>query len=493
MTSFKPGSTLGNRTGALNRAPAGGSVLSSNLPEEKPALFGSVLVALYIFLITGRILDISPIWFLHIPLILLVVLTVMMLSRGGFGHSFGSKLTKYFTAFTIWVALCFPFSSWRFASLPSVQLQAQCLLIFLVVVQVVRTRQDWERVAGAYAYAILGAALLTFVIGINVQGRIALPNGTLGDPNEFALHMVLGLPFWWFKASKAKGFRKILFYLYTLPIYLAFARAGSRAGLLALGVLLVITFVFAEGGKKVLLAVVMVGGVAASSVVLPGYLKTRFTTFFSPAEGDFDSATKARIDSDIASSNERKALLQQSLSMTFRHPIVGVGPGTFSFVSRDERIANGERGGENLVTHNTYTQISSECGLPGFFFFAATVVMAVAYTFTDYRRLQKFDRELAQYARYAFTALLGMAIGIFFLSVGYTHLLGTMFALALSLHKVAQAAAAKAEFHPAIGLAKPLSSVPLRQNERRTTDRQFPPQYDGRAPSRAKTFPSSNR
>jgi hypothetical protein len=131
-----------------------------------------------------------------------------------------------------------------------VQYQVQSFVIFLIIVQMVRTKRDWQKVVGGFAYATLVASLLAFHFGYTVEGRLALPGGTLGDPNEFALLMVVGLPFWWFKASRAKGFRKIFFLCCTLPIFLAFARAGSRAGLLAMAVLLLISFVFARGIQK---------------------------------------------------------------------------------------------------------------------------------------------------------------------------------------------------------------------------------------------------
>ncbi len=489
MTTSRPASALGRRPFAL-----GPEIKLPDLVTEKPRLFGSILVAFYIFLITGRILDVSPIWWLHIPLLLLITLTVSMMSRGDFTYTFQSKMTKYFGAFTLWVFVCLPFSSWRAASMGSVQFQAQAFLIFLIVVQVVRTEADWVKIAGAYAYAILVAALLTFYIGVSVQGRVSLPNGTLGDPNEFALHMVTGLPFWWFKASRATGFRKVFFLLCTIPIYLAFARAGSRAGLLALGILLLLTFLFAEGGKKVLLCVLAVVGVAASSFVLPGYLKARFTTVFSPASGNFDAATQSRIESDIASSEERKALLMQSLSMTIHHPIVGIGPGTFSFVSRDERIANGQPGGENLVTHNTYTQTSSETGLPGFFFFAATVVTAVRYAYSDYHRHSVGNRELALAARYLLTALGGLSVGIFFLSVGYTHLLGVLFALSLALHRVAGNSKQTAELAATSVVPLGRSFPKIRfQAQTQLLNRSFTPRSSGRPRNQQLTQPQSKR
>lgn len=401
------------------------------------AKIGSTLLGFYVFLLVGRLLDVSPIWWLHIPMMILIVLTATTITRGQLQHTFNSKIAKYFTAFTVWVFVCFPFSYWRGHSKMYIQYQIQSFIILLIIVQMVRTKQDWQRVVGGFAYATLVAALLAFHFGYTLEGRLALPGGTLADPNGFALQMVAGLPFWWFKASRAKGFRKIFFLCCTLPIFLAFAKAGSRGGLLAMAVLLVISFIFAQGVQKLVIVMTAVIAIAASTFLLPGYIQTRFKTFFS-SEGSSDAHMEARIDSDIASSQERKALLLQSIQMTFRHPIVGVGPGCFGFVAADERRAATGFGGETLVSHNTYTQVSSETGIPGFILFFSVVLLCVKSVISDYRRLAPVDMEFAQYARYLFSCMGAMAIGIFFLSVGYTHITATIFAFALSLHNIVE-------------------------------------------------------
>src|SRR3954466_3825864 len=133
--------------------------------------------------------------------------------------------------------------------------------------------------------------------------------------------------------------------------------------------------------------------------------------------------------------------------MTFSHPILGVGPGDFSFVSWDERKATTGAGGESLVSHNTYTQISSETGLPGFFFFAATLVLSFRYAYRSYRDTSELDPALLACSRYLIYASGALFAGIFFLSVGYTHILATFFALAAAIrliHEASGAATARA-------------------------------------------------
>ena len=417
-----------------------GSAYSAVAAEKRgatPVNRVSTLLAVYLFLLFSRVLDVTSLWRLHIPLILWLVLTLITLARGELQFAFSSKVTRCFIAFTVWVILCFPFSIWRAASLQSIQLQVQSLVIYLIIVQTVRTKRDWQKIAGAFAYATLAVSLLAFHFGYVVEGRLSLPGGTLGDPNEFALILVAGLPFWWSKANHATGLRKVFFLCCTLPIFVTFARAGSRAGLLAMAVVLFLSFIFARGTQKILIPVLALIAVVAATFLLPGYLQTRFTTIFS-AEGSHDARLEDRLNSDIASSEARKALLIQGIQITFAHPIVGVGPGCFPYIARNERIASGMFAGDALVSHNTYTQISSETGLPGFFLFFTTVVLCVRSVLTDYRRLTLVDEELAQYARYLFMSMAALAIGIFFLSVGYAPMTAVIFAFAVALHNVVE-------------------------------------------------------
>lgn len=453
MSTFA-GPQLGTRPLPSRKPP----VFQPARVAEAPASLAIKLLAFYVFLVTGRALDVSRIWYLHIPLMMFILLIIMTVAGGNLKRAMSLNVSKYFLAFTVWVVVCFPFSYWRAGSLPYVQWQLQSFAIFLIIVQTIRSVSDWQKIAGAYAYATLTAALLSFYIGVNVQGRVALPGGTLGDPNEFALTMVAGLPFWWFKASRSSGFKKIAFLLATIPLYGAFARAGSRSGLIALMVLLLIAFVFAKGNQKVMILAGATIALAASSVLLPDYLKARYLTFFSH-EGEYDKATSRRLGADVASSEERKALLLQSLEMTLHHPILGVGPGDFSYVSWDERKAATGRGGESLVSHNTYTQISSETGLPGFFFFAATLVLSFRYTYRTYRESEETDPELFRCAQYLIYSSGALFAGIFFLSVGYTHILATFFALAAAIRLVHQEATAVASGARAGG--QPVPPLPV--------------------------------
>jgi hypothetical protein len=128
-------------------------------------------------------------------------------------------------------------------------------------------------------------------------------------------------------------------------------------------------------------------------------------------------------------------------------------------VSWDERKATTGVGGESLVSHNTYTQISSETGLPGFFFFAATLVLSFRYAYGTYRASAESDPGLQSCARYLIYASGALFAGIFFLSVGYTHILATFFAMAAALRLIHERSTAASGVSSASG-ERPAATAP---------------------------------
>jgi O-antigen ligase len=119
----------------------------------------------------------------------------------------------------------------------------------------------------------------------------------------------------------------------------------------------------------------------------------------------------------MESSDIRQYELKRSIIETFTHPLFGVGPGQFP--SFEGRSVKGGQGGW-LETHNSFTQISSECGLPAI----GLYVSALVSTFVLLSRIRK--NAAGRYAREIRTAELCIKIGlvaftvaIFFVNFGY--------------------------------------------------------------------------
>ena len=80
---------------------------------------------------------------------------------------------------------------------------------------------------------------------------------------------------------------------------------------------------------------------------IPNYLIYRYGTLLNSSEvhgGEAENST-----------NARKEVLNESLGLTLKHPVVGVGPGQFRVAAAAQSKDEGVRA-LWLETHNTYTQ-----------------------------------------------------------------------------------------------------------------------------------------
>jgi O-antigen ligase len=209
--------------------------------------------------------------------------------------------------------------------------------------------------------------------------------------------------------SKARGWLRFLGALALVPLLLTAFESGSRAGLLAIVVgclYLMWTFTWAQRVKIVAAGFVLVAVVVATSPT--NVLMERIN-----GTGASEGSTDARIE-----------LLKDSLVLTARNPIFGVGPGMFPVAQNDLAKSEGGVGGRWHVTHNTYTELSSEAGLP-----ALVLFLMIFYSFyRDLRRLGRLN-ELTKTSRQgeiravctgSLVTLVSFAACLFFGSLAYS-------------------------------------------------------------------------
>jgi len=397
------------------------------------------LVGLYLFLYYSRVLDVSELRRLHIPMVLLIILTLLALIQGEGRRLFASRLGLAVVSLTGWVCFCLPFSTWIGGSIESVKLALQSFAVFLVVVALVRSFESWLKIAYAVGFSVAVAACLSFVFGKEVQGRVAFAEGINADPNQFALVLLMGLPFLWLMANRSTRFSAVRIFalLATVPVLVAFFRAGSRAGLLCLAAMAAVMFVHATPLQKLKLAVLGIIIAASAFVWLPSYLRVRFFTLFSTnvamAE-ELDEESLKYMGGDIGSTHGRRQLLEDGIRLTLRHPLFGVGPGQFAYRNWDEARKRGQRRA-SVVNHNTYVQYSSETGVAGFIAYSLALFFAL-FDLLRIRRQAKLraktSRDYQQFvtaSQYLIASVVSFAVGSFFLSLAYSIVVYSMFAL----------------------------------------------------------------
>jgi len=97
------------------------------------------------------------------------------------------------------------------------------------------------------------------------------------------------------------------------------------------------------------------------------------------------------------------------LKLTATHPIFGVGPGQFESVTQTW-----------FLTHNTYTQLSSEVGIPGIILFLL-ILRRVFRNLKDVLKTERFrrDPQVEIFSSALWASFAGYLVGAFFASYAY--------------------------------------------------------------------------
>ena len=137
-------------------------------------------------------------------------------------------------------------------------------------------------------------------------------------------------------------------------------------------------------------------------------------TWMSFDTSDLDAAS-------VASQLQREELFKTSLRYTLKHPLFGVGPDQFAAAVSRTRPAPASTI-PWLGTHNTYTQMSSECGIPALIFYVAVIGLCLRSNFRLYRRTRDRPafRELAGLSRCLLAGTLVFAVSAFFFHMAYS-------------------------------------------------------------------------
>lgn len=174
--------------------------------------------------------------------------------------------------------------------------------------------------------------------------------------------------------------------------------------------------------------------------------------------------TASEVGRASGSTENRTELLKESIILTLKHPLLGVGPGMFGTAaagdSADRRAAVAYR-----QTHNGYTQLSSEAGLPALALMLATGVYCFRNTrraYLNFRGRPGWER-LANVAYCVHLWLLLVAILNLFGNDGYDSTLPVIAGLSLAIADCAARAAAGAAGPLAQPVALPPRPAPAHQ------------------------------
>lgn len=354
---------------------------------------------------------------------------VFVVLSGGLRRTLSARPARYWLGILAWLTAATLFSTWKFGSLVLLfnYVRVEYCLLFVVG----GTVATWAECVLLF-HSMALATIVTLVLGLfytESAARLALEFGIMANANDFAAHLMFLLPFVGFSllAASRSALRRLLAFV-MLPAGLALIVAtDSRGALVALLAALAFGFLRAPAVGRLALAAAAPVVLLLSLYGLPADTLQRWSTLLRDApDGEMNEA--------IASREARSRLLRTSIRMTLRNPVFGVGPGQFATAEAAEAKRAGLRG-RWQVTHNSYTQLSSEAGL-------VPLIMLIAALVSTFRLLSTVHREArsvpggAPIAAAAFSialSMVGFCTCAMFLSLFYRFYLPLFTGLAIAL------------------------------------------------------------
>ena len=364
----------------------------------------------------------------HILVILGVICYLAWFVSGGILAAYEERLAWIWTGFAAWMLLATVGSTWRGGSLPLFLGWIRTIFpLLLLIPAVVTSVEDIKKIVNTMGIAGTTTVLFGLVHRDFAGGRmdIATDNSSIQDPNDFAAHLLMLLPtIAYFMFAKGRPLALKVFGAGIIgAALLEIMSTGSRGGFVAL--IITVVFVILTGSARLraalLIAIPTLGLMALPFV--PQQSVQRLKSLFISGDAS---------ESAAESSAARRALLIESLRVTGRHPLLGVGPGMFADYQAG-MAAEVRQKGMWHETHNGYTQISSETGIPALLLY----LYAVVITFKLLKRASKVDDpDLPGIARTLTTMAVAFSATLMFLAQGFRFTMLVVGAMAIAIDQV---------------------------------------------------------
>ncbi len=417
----------------------------SRILPEHGSRVGFALLVIFLIALYARPFDFAHIntpilQILGIPAVLIAFLT------RGFLRPFATSIGVFLLCFTVWIMVAVPFSLWKGGSFNTFRDWLRSLVLFVLVSSFVVTLRHLRAAVTVIAASVVAVSVMSLLVGSTESGRLSVA-GKFGNPNDLAQVIVIALPLLWFIASRANLPTpwRVLAALCMAPLFLAFAKTGSRGGLVTLACTLAAYLLLTPASRRLMIVAGLLIMGAVSFAVLPEDLRQRFTNISGERSEEYDPLQQ----SAVGSFQDRRRLLKDSIELTLAHPLVGVGPGQFSVAQNELAISRGAPRGSWLQTHNTYTQVSSETGIPGLIFYCAALFGV--FRALRFKAVGGSDeiRELRVLGQFLRLSLLAFAVSAMFSVSAYDSHLPVLAGLAVAFSNMAKPICVPAAPQPA--------------------------------------------
>ncbi len=356
------------------------------------------------------------------------------------------RLRKVFTTrtgycivglYVFWIA-SLPFSFYKSASLLLLKdtLVTNYSTFFMIAALAIGITQVRRLM---YTIAVCGVLdlIASYRFGrIQSDGRFSFASGSMANANDFAVHLLIALPFCLlivFDRARSLVFR-LAMTVASASILLVSLRTGSRSAMLSIGIVGLFAAWKASSMQRILIAACLLFAILLAPVLAPRAWMRMLTVFDSSAAYESGDAASA-----VESTNARKHLLMRSIEVTMEHPLTGVGAGEFMDAEASLAHEEGVRATWQ-VTHNAYTQVSSETGIPALLCFLGAIFGPIGLCFRLYNRTRGDPRlrQIAQMSLFLMLALICLSANMFFDALAYSYYVPALAGLTVALWNASQ-------------------------------------------------------
>ncbi len=409
-------------------------------------------ISLFIVAIYARPEDIFPsVGHLHLTLILgtcAAVTFLWSLSAGDIALAYPRELSIVLLL-TFWFAAGVPFAYWRGGSFDVLtQTWARTLLIFFLLTQTLVTLSRIRTVLWAVILSELAVTAYSLAAPRSETWRSCVgPDCGLGNRMS---GVNLGILYWNFLGlalaitvpymaalfiAKRSALRSLLLAATIGSASWMVVLTASRSGTMDVAVSVVLTLVLVclDTSRGRAIGAALIAALVIAIVLAPGIFWSRMATLSGQDYANLAERSAAQ------STDQRQTLLVRSIDYTMEHPLFGLGLGNFEVASAYDF------GGQDawLASHNTFTEVSSEAGIPAVLLFLA-LFLVVLLNMNRVRQQTSGDPqklELNLLSRASTASTLSLMFGLFFANITYEYFIYVCpVAVAVAVYRVARGA-----------------------------------------------------
>jgi O-antigen ligase len=343
----------------------------------------------------------------------------------------GNRKPLLFRDLRVFSTLVFAFIAWEMASitwahdgstaLSNAGRLLQGLILIFVIYTAISEPRHVRWLMSAFVIGVFIVTVVALVSGPGSAKNGGRISGGYDDPNEFAGVVVPAVIFCFFLFVSSKDRTRWLFLLMVPLFLIAFRRADSQGGIMAL-----------------------TAGCAAASVLAgPVRNRARLMTLAYVAAGLYYFTIRYSPRILTEGGHSRKNLWDAAIVVWHQHPLKGVGPGNFQLVEPTAAFSNQSFDRIDLISgqfiaHNTYLNMLADVGAIGLSLMSAVILGAL---FIALRAAREFDRqgnrEMSILSRGVIVGLITLIVDYTFISGQYEKPIWLLTGFCVALHPVA--------------------------------------------------------